>query len=81
MNLAFVLVNCEVGAEDQAFREVAKIEEVKEVYAMYGVYDLIVKVEASSLDAIKEVIASKIRRISNVKSTLVLIVARSIKSG
>jgi DNA-binding Lrp family transcriptional regulator len=74
MPLAFVLVNAELGSEDEVLGDLRKIGNVKEAYTMYGVYDIVVKVEAESMDNLKEVITWKIRRLEKVRSTLTLIV-------
>ncbi|MEM4034011.1 MAG: Lrp/AsnC ligand binding domain-containing protein, partial [Sulfolobales archaeon] len=47
---------------------------VTEVYVVYGVYDLVVKVSASTTEELKDIISSKIRKLPNVRSTLTMIV-------
>jgi DNA-binding Lrp family transcriptional regulator len=41
---------------------------------VYGVYDIIAKVEAESMTKLKEIVTWKIRRIDKVRSTLTTIV-------
>jgi len=74
MPLAFVLVNAEVGSEDKVVQELRKIPNVKESYAVYGVYDIVAKVEAESMDKLKEIITWKIRKLDKVRSTLTTLV-------
>jgi DNA-binding Lrp family transcriptional regulator len=74
MPLAFVLVNAEVGSEDEVVEQLRKIANVKESYAVYGVYDVVAKVEAESMDKLKEIITWKIRRLDKVRSTLTMLV-------
>jgi len=74
MPLAFVLVNAEVGSEDEVVEELHKIANVKQSYAVYGVYDIVAKVEAESMDKLKEIITWKIRRLDKVRSTLTMLV-------
>jgi len=74
MSLAYVLINVELGAEEEVLGEVRKIPNVKECYRVYGIYDMIAKVEAESLDTVKQVVTSKIRRLPSVRSTLTTIV-------
>jgi len=71
---AYVLINTEMGAEDDVGRELLGIKEVKEIHGVYGVYDLVVSVEADTMERLKEVIGSEIRRLENVRSTLTMIV-------
>ncbi len=54
--------------------ELRKIDAVKEVFIVYGVYDVIVKVEADSMDKLKEIVSWKIRRLDKVRSTLTMLV-------
>ncbi|RJS83951.1 Lrp/AsnC family transcriptional regulator [Candidatus Bathyarchaeota archaeon] len=74
MPKAFVLINTETGFMNEVLKELSKIEGVKEAYSVYGVYDIIAKVEAKTMDGLKDIVAWKIRRISNVRTTLTMIV-------
>ena len=74
MPMAFVLINAEVGSEDEVVKGLRRVEHVKEAYLVYGVYDIIAKVEAETMDKLKEVIASKVRRVNKVSSTLTMMV-------
>jgi len=49
------------------------VEEVSRIHTVYGVYDLIVEVEAESMDRLKEIILNKVRRIEHVKNTITLL--------
>jgi DNA-binding Lrp family transcriptional regulator len=53
---AFVLINADLGAEEELVAELKKITNVTEVYEVYGVYDLILKVEADTTEKVKETI-------------------------
>lgn len=74
MPAAFVLINAEIGAEAEVLQELRKIKNVKEAYVVYGVYDIVAKVEAESLDKLKEIVTGTIRRSDRVRSTLTMIV-------
>ncbi len=73
MPSAFVLINVQSGSEDEVFKQLKTMSEVKEAYVSYGVYDLIIKVQAEKLDELKTTITNKIRTLKNVSSTLSLI--------
>jgi len=75
MPVAFVLVNTELGAEKELVEELRKVDGVVEVHAVYGVYDVIVKVQAGSVDELKEIVNRRIRMLDGVCSTLTMIVA------
>jgi len=74
MPLAFIFINAEVGSEDEALKQLRKIENIKEAYSIYGVYDIIVKVEALTNDKLREVITSKVRKLRWIRSTLTMMV-------
>lgn len=75
--MAFILVNADLGGEEELVGELKSIDNVKEVYAVYGVYDIIAKIEADSMEKVKEVITWKIRKLDKVRSTLTMIVIES----
>jgi DNA-binding Lrp family transcriptional regulator len=50
------------------------LEGVKEAYTVYGVYDIMLKVEADSMDNLKEFISTKIRKAKGVKSTFTMLI-------
>ena len=72
MPRAFVLINVESGSEEEVLKELKPIEGVVESYFSYGVYDIITKVKAESMEKLKEMVTRKIRSISRVRSTLTL---------
>lgn len=74
MPSAFILVNAEIGFEDTVLEEVKKMKNVTEVYLVYGVYDLIIKVEAGTMNELKEVVFTSIRKLDKVRSTITLTV-------
>ena len=74
MPIAFVLINAEIGSESEVLAELKKVEGVEEAYSVYGVYDVIVKVKADSMDKLKDVVTWRIRRLNKVRSTLTMIV-------
>ncbi|MFX1251200.1 MAG: Lrp/AsnC ligand binding domain-containing protein [Promethearchaeota archaeon] len=74
MPMAFVLINTELGKEDTVIDDLKKIPGVLEVFLLYGVYDLIVKVEEATTLSLNELIRSRIRRLPNVNTTLTMIV-------
>ena len=73
MPKAFVLINVESGAEQEVVDDLKKIEGVEEAYFSYGVYDIITKIKADSMEKLKEMVTRKVRTISRVRSTLTLI--------
>ncbi|MBS7623564.1 Lrp/AsnC ligand binding domain-containing protein [Candidatus Bathyarchaeota archaeon] len=78
MPTAFVLINAELGKEEGILKELRSISSVKEAHFVYGVYDIIAKVEAESMEKLKEIVTFKIRRLTDVRSTLTMTVAEGI---
>ena len=68
MPRAFVLINVESGSEDEVLNQLKAVEGVEESYFSYGVYDIITKIKAETMDKLKD-----IRTLSKVRSTLTLI--------
>ena len=71
---AYVLMNCDLGAEDDVIGGLKQIEQVREVHGTFGAYDIIAKVEAESTDKLREAITWKIRKMDKIRSTLTLTV-------
>jgi DNA-binding Lrp family transcriptional regulator len=61
-----------MGTEESVMNELEKIDSVKEVTRVIGSYDIIVKLEESSSDDVKNIISSKIRTIDKIRTTLTL---------
>ena len=74
MPIAFVLINAEIGSESEVLAELKKVEGVEEAYSVYGVYDVIAKVKADSMDKLKDIVTWRMRRLNKVRSTLTMIV-------
>ncbi|MCD6263321.1 Lrp/AsnC ligand binding domain-containing protein [Candidatus Bathyarchaeota archaeon] len=70
MPMVFVLINVEIGGEEEVMKNLRQIEEVKEAYLLFGVYDIIVKVEAEDRQRVEEIIIWKIRKFDKVRQTI-----------
>lgn len=71
---AFVLINAELGEETKALNELNRVEGVKDTYLVNGVYDILARIEAETMSALKNIISWKVRRILQVRSTLTMII-------
>ena len=72
MAQAFVLINCELGSEEQIISELKTFSDVKEIHGTFGAYDIIAEVSSESIEKIRETITWKIRKIEKIRSTLTL---------
>jgi DNA-binding Lrp family transcriptional regulator len=73
MPVSYVLINTEIGYEDAVVKQLRETPHIVESYVVYGVYDIIVKVEAETMEEIKDIVTSRIRRLEKVRSTLTMI--------
>lgn len=71
MPAAYMLINTE-EFDPQLMNTIRKMKGVEEAYALYGVYDIIVRTKADRMDEIKE-IHNKIRKLPKVRQTLTMI--------
>jgi DNA-binding Lrp family transcriptional regulator len=74
MPSAFVLVNAEIGSEDEVLEDLKNTQGVVGAWIVYGVYDIVAKIESDTMDKLKEIITTNIRGLENVRSTLTMIV-------
>lgn len=78
MNSAIVAITNDIGAEGRVMEALCQMPSVKECYIVYGVYDVLVKVNAPSEDEMSAAI-SAIRELPGVRSTLTLVVCKEHK--
>ena len=70
---AVVLLNTDLDAQDEVVDNLRLIEGVEEAHALYGVYDLFVKVRAKNIDELKTVTKARIKQVAGVTSSLTLV--------
>jgi DNA-binding Lrp family transcriptional regulator len=73
MPAAFVLGVVESGSEDEIIKELKSINNVKEAYIAYGIYDFIARVDAETDKDLKDTITNKLRGMRRIRSTQTLI--------
>ncbi len=74
MASAYLLLNVETGTEEDVIESLKSLQEVKEARMVYGVYDVIVRVETGNMEELKNVVSWTIRRLDRVRSTMTMIV-------
>ena len=67
------MITCDSGSEDFVLSSLRSIDSVKLATGVFGTYDVLCKIEASSEDAIRDIITKKIRKISRIRATYTLI--------
>jgi len=77
MATAYVLLNTEIGAENQVLKDLKRIEGVKEAKLLWGVYDIIARINSDSIEGLKNIVTRKIQRIERINSKLTMLVTES----
>lgn len=81
MTTAYILLNTEIGAENQVLEELRKIEGIDEAHNLWGVYDIIANVRADNMDKLKNIITKRIEKIGRINSKLTMIVSEKPQSA
>jgi len=72
---AVVLLNTDINAvQDAVLEGIKQVEGVQEAHSLYGVYDLLVRVKAGSIDEIKNITKTQIKQVAGVTSSLTLMI-------
>jgi DNA-binding Lrp family transcriptional regulator len=50
MPTAYILLNTEIGAENQVLKALKRIDGIEEVYSLWGVYDIIANIKTESME-------------------------------
>ncbi len=72
MATAYVLINCDLGYEEQIIDDLKHISDVKEIHGTFGAYDILAKVESDAVEKLSETITLEIRKIPKIHFTLTL---------
>jgi DNA-binding Lrp family transcriptional regulator len=75
MPTAYVLLNTEIGAQNQVLRALKELDGVEEAHTLWGVYDIIANVTADSMNELKDIITNRIDGIGQINSKLTMIVS------
>jgi nitrate reductase NapAB chaperone NapD len=71
MQIGFILLNCDLGAEEYIVEELKQIPYIKTVDLTFGVYDIIVEINAENQEMFEKTV-HRIRKLSRVVSTMTL---------
>jgi DNA-binding Lrp family transcriptional regulator len=69
---AYVVATVKRGKEHDAAQKIRKTKEVTEVLVTYGLYDLVVRIEAKSLGQLDKIITD-IRQMAEIQQTSTLV--------
>jgi uncharacterized protein with GYD domain len=71
MHKGFILLNCDLGAEEYIVDELKQMDKISNAYLTFGAYDVIAEIETQDQDGFEKVIAN-IRKLTRVVSTMTL---------
>ncbi len=71
MHKGFILLNCDLGAEEYIVDELKQMQDVSSAYLTFGAYDVIAEVQTENPEEFAKVIAT-IRKLTRVVSTMTL---------
>jgi DNA-binding Lrp family transcriptional regulator len=72
MEKAYVLIGCELGAENDIVSKLLTMDKVKDARIVYGDYDIVVEAETETEAQMDSLITKKIRKLGKVRSTMTL---------
>ena len=73
MTDAYVMLNCELGAEADIIEQLKDLEQVVDVFETIGTHDMLVKLQAENFEKIREIVSWNIQKLKKVRSTATLI--------
>jgi DNA-binding Lrp family transcriptional regulator len=73
MTDAYVMLNCELGAEVEIIKKLKELEQVIDVFETIGTHDMLVKLQAENFEKIREIVSWNIQKLPKVRSTSTLI--------
>jgi DNA-binding Lrp family transcriptional regulator len=73
MTDAYVMLNCELGAEVEIIEKLKELDYVSDVFETIGTHDMLVKLQAENFEKIREIVSWNIQKLPKVRSTATLI--------
>jgi len=73
MTDAYVMLNCELGAETEIIEKLKELEQVTDVFETIGTHDMMVKLQADNFETIRDIVSRNIQKLPKVRSTSTLI--------
>ncbi len=75
---SYVLINCDIGSEEDVISHLKTIDGVKDVHGTFGAYDIIAKIESDNQETLRDILTWKIRKIKRIRSTLTLTITGQV---
>lgn len=78
MPTAYILLNTEIGAENQVLKALKQLDGVEEACRLWGVYDIIANISTNSMEELKNIITNQLNEIGQINSKLTMIVSDKV---
>ncbi len=75
MTTVYVLINCTIGQELSVIDELNHIDSIKEIQGVFGMFDVLVKIESNEVKTLNQTVSLEIQRIKHIQSLQTLIVS------
>jgi DNA-binding Lrp family transcriptional regulator len=79
MPMAYVLINTEPKHMEYVVSTLEKLDAVVEIFPVYGVYDVVAKVQADTMEKLKDIVTWKVRTLDDVRSTITMLILEDKK--
>jgi len=79
MPMAYVLINTEPKHMESVVESLEKLDAVVEIFPVYGVYDVVAKIQAETLEKLKGIVTWKVRSLDDVRSTITMLILEDKK--
>jgi len=78
-HLAFMGINIKPGFADQTTEELSNLEDILEIHKMHNSFDLFLKIRATDLNHMRDIIENKIRKLPHILETELMTVLKTKK--
>ncbi|MCJ7614707.1 Lrp/AsnC ligand binding domain-containing protein [Candidatus Bathyarchaeota archaeon] len=79
MPMAYVLINTEPKNMESVVSTLEKLDSVVEIFPVYGVYDIVAKIQAETMEKLKDLVTWKVRSLDDVRSTITMLILEEKK--
>ena len=79
MPMAYVLINTEPKHMERVVETLEKLDSVVEIFPVYGVYDVVAKIQAETMEKLKGIVTWKVRSLDDVRSTITMLILEDKK--
>lgn len=67
------MITCETDSETSVLEKIRELDGIKEIKGTIGNYDIILKIESKSIEQLRDLICTRIRRIPQILTTTTLL--------